>query len=69
MGKDAGILGMSLWNIGDEDLRLIHAELGKGFSGGTLTPVVGRELPLADAARAHALVLEPGATGKIVLIP
>jgi hypothetical protein len=30
--------------------------------------VVGKELPLADAARAHKEVLEPGAGGKIVLV-
>jgi len=30
---------------------------------------VGTELPLADAAQAHRKVLEPGAFGKIVLIP
>jgi NADPH2:quinone reductase len=31
--------------------------------------VVGRELPLAEAARAHREVMEPGAFGKIVLVP
>jgi NADPH:quinone reductase-like Zn-dependent oxidoreductase len=31
--------------------------------------VVGKEFPLADAAAAHKAVLEPGAYGKIVLVP
>jgi hypothetical protein len=31
--------------------------------------VVGREMPLADAAKSHEAVLEPGAFGKIVLVP
>ena len=38
-----------------------------GLANGTLNPVVGREMPLADAARAHEAVMEPGALGKIVL--
>jgi hypothetical protein len=31
--------------------------------------VIGRELPLAEAAKAHQAVMEPGAFGKIVLLP
>jgi len=34
-----------------------------------LRPIVSKELPLADAAQAHKLIMEPGASGKIVLIP
>jgi NADPH2:quinone reductase len=40
-----------------------------GVAEGALRPVVGREMPLADAASAHIAVLEPGAHGKIVLVP
>jgi NADPH2:quinone reductase len=47
----------------------MHAALGAGLANGTLRPVVGRELPLAEAAAAHRTVLEPGAYGKIVLVP
>jgi NADPH2:quinone reductase len=69
MGKDMTVLGMSMWNIPAPDLERIHAGLAAGFVTGALAPVVGTELPLADAPRAHKLVLEPGAKGKIVLIP
>jgi hypothetical protein len=31
--------------------------------------VIGQKIPLAEAARAHAQVMEPGAHGKIVLVP
>jgi NADPH2:quinone reductase len=31
-------------------------------------PVVGREMPLGEAAHAHEAMLEPGAIGKIVLV-
>ena len=69
MGKEATVMGTAFWNLTQEELAAIHAELGKGFANGTLTPVVSRELPLAEAAQAHRLVMEPGARGKIVLVP
>jgi hypothetical protein len=31
--------------------------------------VVGKEMPLADAPKAHVAVMESGALGKIVIIP
>lgn len=46
----------------------IHAGLIAGLENGTLRPVVGKELPLAEAARANKEILEPGSAGKIVLI-
>ena len=67
MGRDAAVLGMMLFNTSDSDLAEIHAAITAGLADGTLTPVVGRDLPLADAARAHEAVMEPGAHGKIVL--
>ncbi|MFL5883028.1 MAG: zinc-binding dehydrogenase [Actinomycetota bacterium] len=36
---------------------------------GALTPVVGEELPLGEAAVAHRRILEPGARGKLILVP
>ncbi len=69
MSKDATVTGTALWNVPDADLSRIHEALGRGFADGSLTPIVGRELPLRDAARAHHLVMEPGARGKIVLVP
>jgi NADPH:quinone reductase len=69
MGRDASILGMSLLNAGAPELARIHAALVAGLESGALRPVVGREMALADATRAHEAVMEPGAYGKIVLIP
>ena len=69
MTRDASILGMTLFNISPQEFVSIHAALGAGLEAGTLSPVVGRELPLAEAARAHEEVLKPGAHGKIVLTP
>ena len=51
MGRDAAILGMTLFNVSRAELRAIHAALVAGLANGTLNPVVGREMPLADAAQ------------------
>src|SRR5439155_314701 len=68
MGRDAAILGMTLFNATDADVASIHAALGAGLANGTVTPVIGREFPLAEAARAHEAVMASGALGKIVLL-
>jgi NADPH2:quinone reductase len=69
MGKDAAILGMTLFNATREEFVEIHGGITAGLDNGTLTPVIAREMPLADAAAAHAAVMEPGAMGKLVLVP
>jgi NADPH2:quinone reductase len=69
MARDASVLGFVLWNISDDAAAEMHAGLAAGFENGTLRPVVGKELPLAEAPRAHKEVLEPCAFGKIVLVP
>jgi NADPH2:quinone reductase len=53
MNKDAAILGMAL----------------EGLRNGSLRPVVGQEIPLAQAPRAHEAVMEAGHHGKVVLVP
>jgi NADPH:quinone reductase len=69
MSKEAAILGVQLGLTPPEDRRSLHAFIVAGLENGTLTPVVGKELPLGDAPAAHVAVLEPGAKGKIVLVP
>lgn len=69
MSRDASILAMSLWNASPEDLTSIHSALVAGLENKSLRPVIGQEIPLSEAARAHAAVMEPGAYGKIILIP
>ena len=68
MGKDASIHGMTLFNVTGEELRGIHAALAAGLENGSLRPVIGQQIPMAETARAHQAVLEPGAYGKIVLL-
>ncbi len=69
MSRDAAILGMTLFNTSERDMASIHAALVAGLENGTLRPVIGQEIPLAEAPRAHKAVMEPGAYGKIVLLP
>jgi NADPH2:quinone reductase len=67
MRLDASILGMSLPNTPPEDLRRAYAAIGAGLANGSLRPPIGREFPLAEAARAHEEVMHARAVGKVVL--
>lgn len=69
MARESSILGLTLFAATDSDLVEIHAAIVAGLENGSLRPVVGHEVPLGEAPRAHQLVLEPGAYGKIVLVP
>ena len=69
MGRDASIIGFTLWNTPEKDLAIIHAALFAALESGVARPVVGKKFSLAEAARAHEEVLKPGSYGKIVLIP
>jgi NADPH2:quinone reductase len=68
MGREASILGMTLYNADEKELASMHAAFVAGLKNGTLRPVVSRELPLAEAAAAHHAVMEASTLGKIVLI-
>ena len=68
MQRDADVRGMILPNTPPAEMASIHAALVAGLENGTLHPVIGKEFPLAEAARAHRAVMESGALGKIVLV-
>jgi len=63
------VRGFTLWAVTNEEAADIYAGIGAGLESGTMRPVVGKELPLGEAARAHKEILEPGAAGKIALVP
>ncbi len=69
MGKNADIRGMMLDRATPDERASIHAALKEGLQRGTLHPVIGKEIPLAEAPRAHEAVMAPGHQGKIVLVP
>lgn len=69
MSHQASVLGMMLLTIAEADKVEIFAAISAGLRSGTLQPVVGSEIPLAEAARAHHQIMETPAYGKIVLVP
>jgi NADPH2:quinone reductase len=70
MARDADIRGMTLPNISEQEYKVMHAALVAGLESGTLRPVIGQRIPLAEAPRAHVEIMKPsGAHGKIVLVP
>ena len=69
MSRDLVILGMLLANASEAQIKSIHSGLGAGLGNGSLRLVVGQELPLEEAVRAHHEIIESSHCGKIVLIP
>jgi NADPH2:quinone reductase len=69
MSRRASVRAFSLWAANAAEVAEIHAALFAGMENGTLRPVVAKKIPLAEAARAHKEILEPGASGQIVLVP
>jgi NADPH2:quinone reductase len=69
MTRRGSIHAFTVWSLSEADEKEIHAGLIAGLENNALRPVVGKELPLAEASRAHKEILEPGAHGKIVLVP
>ena len=57
------------WLIAALAISLGAAGIVAGMERSGYKPQVGKEMPLADAPRAHEDVLKSGAYGKIVLIP
>jgi NADPH2:quinone reductase len=69
MSRRAVVRGFTLWAATAAESAEIHAAVAAGLENGTLRPIVGKELPLGDAPRAHREVMSSGAFGKIVLVP
>ena len=69
MGREAEIRGLLLYGASEPEVKQMHAALVGGLENGTLRPVIGQNIPLAEAPRAHVEVMKPsGALGKIVLV-
>jgi len=69
MVRTASVRGFTLWGITEAQEADVMAGLYAGLENGTIRPVVGKELPLGEAVRAHKEIMEPGAQGKVILIP
>jgi NADPH2:quinone reductase len=69
MNAEGAVIGMRLPNAHPEEIAAARTAVDAGLRSGVLKPVVGRELPLAEAPRAHRLLMERPALGKLVLVP
>ncbi len=70
MGREADIRGVTLASASATEYSQMHAALTAGLENGTLRPLIGKKIPLAEAARAHEEIMQPsGAHGKMVLLP
>ncbi len=68
MSRRGSASGFTLWAATESEIADIHAAIAAGLENGTLRPIVGKEIPLKDAALAHLEVVAPGSFGKIVLV-
>lgn len=69
MVRRASVHAFTLWGLTGSERLEVGAAIAAGLENRTLRPVVGKEIPLAEAARAHVEVMSAGAYGKIVLLP
>jgi NADPH:quinone reductase len=72
VGRNVGVQGVSIGRLlrhAPEVISTCTRELLELWSAGSIRPVVGAELPLADVEEAHALVESRRSVGKVVLLP
>jgi NADPH2:quinone reductase len=69
MNVEGAVLGVMASLATPEEVAETDAAVGAGLREGWLRPAVGREMALADAARAHRHILERPALGRLVLVP
>ncbi len=69
MHKDVSITGMDVFNTPDDEKKEIGAWLTAQLEKDSFSPIIRKEFPLSEAAKAHELLAKPGAAGKLILIP
>lgn len=70
MAKESSIIGVMLGRATEEEKQEMTAAIMAGLQAGFLSPIVGREYQLSQAADSHRDIIESqGAKGKLVLIP
>lgn len=68
MMREADIRGVFLNGATPAEFAEIFAAIGAGLQSRALDPLIGEEIPLSEAPRAHEAVMSPSHRGKIVLI-
>jgi NADPH2:quinone reductase len=72
VGRNVGVQGVYIGRLlrhAPDVVAAATGELLELWRAGTVRPVVGAELPLAEVEDAHALVESRRSTGKVVLVP
>lgn len=69
MNVEGDVLGVMATLATEEEAAETQQAVVEGLRRGSLRPVVGREMALADAARAHHHIMERPALGRLVLVP
>lgn len=69
MAKETSVMGMSLFNSSEEEMKEAQVGLYQQMSAGRLVPEIALTLPLHEAPQAHRLILKSGNCGKIILLP
>jgi NADPH2:quinone reductase len=72
VGRNISVHGFYLGRLMKLDPRLVQSaaqDVLALWEAGEITPLVGAEFALADAAEAHRLIEDRQSTGKVVLVP
>jgi NADPH2:quinone reductase len=72
VGRNVGVYGFYLGRLLRHEPDMVGEAVGELLAlwqTGTLRPLVGAELPLAEVERAHELVESRRSIGKVVLVP
>jgi NADPH2:quinone reductase len=72
VGRNLSLHGFYLGRLMKLRPELVHEatrEVVSLWEEGSVRPVVGATLPLAEAAEAHRLIEERRSVGKVVLVP
>jgi len=69
MATESSVFGVALGQSSPEELDEAHSAIYAGLENKSLRPVVGEEIPLAQAAKAHEDIITSTHHGNIVLIP
>jgi NADPH2:quinone reductase len=72
VGRNVGVQGVYIGRLlrhAPDVIAAATGELLELWRAGTIRPVVGAELPLAEVEQAHELVESRRSVGKVVLVP
>ncbi|MBI3941383.1 MAG: NADPH:quinone reductase [Chloroflexi bacterium] len=67
MSRETTVTGVMLFNATGQEMQQLYAGLEAGMTNGTISPIVGTSLPLAEAPQAHRMVGASSIFGNLVL--